>query len=328
MTMLLVAAATTALTGLLLQPPTIRAMTRLAVIDYPSARSSHDVPTPRGGGCAIVLAAIAGLALAGAPATLLWAITLFSVLGLAEDVRGISVRVRLGIQLGAGALLAAAVVAGTEADGLLLWVILIAVTGWLAGVVNVFNFMDGINGISSLQVIVGGLGYALSGSALDCKPLADSGLILSVAAATFLPWNTFRTKVFLGDVGSYGLGAALGLLAVLAITSHAPLEAAIAPLAVYLADTTWTLIRRVRAGEDWLSAHRSHVYQRLTILGWSHLRVASLCGVLSSILITLGMASLSGSIGLRVVADFAATILLAAYLAAPAMLQRMRQAKT
>jgi UDP-N-acetylmuramyl pentapeptide phosphotransferase/UDP-N-acetylglucosamine-1-phosphate transferase len=84
-----------------------------------------------------------------------------------------------------------------------------------------------------------------------------------------------RARVFLGDVGSYRRGAALAVLAACAVLDGIPVEAALAPLALYLTDTAWTLQRRIRAGERWFEAHRSHTYQQLCDLGWSHQRVAA-----------------------------------------------------
>lgn len=311
----------TALCALLLQPVNVHVMTQLAVIDHPNARSSHELPTPRAGGLVVVLAVVVGLALSAAPPSLLGAIVLFAVLGLAEDVRGVPVPARFALQLCAGALVATTIASGMAQSSLPGWVLVVTMTGWLVAFVNVFNFMDGINGISAGQAIAAGLGYALLGSALDATQLLNASLILATAGACFLPWNAVRARIFLGDVGSYGLGAALGILSVYALIAGATLEAAVAPLALYLADTTWTLVRRIRAGEAWLSAHRSHVYQRLTVLGWSHWRVASMCAALTAALTALGRVSVNGSTGLRVAADLAALALLGGYLAAPRLLK-------
>lgn len=319
---MLVAVAIAGLVGLALQPLNIRLMRRMAVIDYPNSRSSHDTPTPRGGGLVVVLAAMAGLAVMIAPAPLLVAVGLFAVLGLAEDLHGLPVSARLGAQLGVGAFVAVGIADDSGQVALASWLLVVLITGWLIAVVNVSNFMDGINGISALQAIGGGLGYAVLGSALDAMHLVNAGLIVAAAGASFLPWNALRARIFLGDVGSYGLGAALGVLSVYALIAGAPPEAAIAPLALYLADTTWTLARRILAREPWLSAHRSHVYQRLTITGWSHLQVASLCGALTVAITALGTVSFIGSDGFRALADLVALSLIGGYLSAPRLLER------
>jgi hypothetical protein len=122
-------------------------------------------------------------------------------------------------------------------------------------------------------------------------------------------------------VGSYALGAALAVLAACAVViAGLPPEAALGPLALYLADTAWTLQRRIRAGEPWLQAHRTHAYQRLTDAGWSHQRVTAATAAVSAALSLLGAVSLAAGPLPRAAADLAGLALLAAYLRAPAWL--------
>jgi UDP-N-acetylmuramyl pentapeptide phosphotransferase/UDP-N-acetylglucosamine-1-phosphate transferase len=126
-------------------------------------------------------------------------------------------------------------------------------------------------------------------------------------------------------VGSYGLGMALAVLAAYCvIRQHVPLETALAPLGLYLADTGWTLQRRIRAGERIFEAHRTHTYQQLCDVGWSHQRVTITTAAVSIALCVLGTASLSGHQTLRAAADLAALGLLAAYLRSPVLLGRAR----
>jgi hypothetical protein len=197
----------------------------------------------------------------------------------------------------------------------------VAIAAWIAGFVNAFNFMDGVNGISGAHAVVGGACYAVLGLWRGDPLLASAGAAVAGGGAAFLPWNAVRARVFLGDVGSYALGAALAVLAACAVViAGLPPEAALGPLALYLADTAWTLQRRIRAGEPWLQAHRTHAYQRLTDAGWSHQRVTAATAAVSAALSLLGAVSLAAGPLPRAAADLAGLALLAAYLRAPAWL--------
>ena len=254
---------------------------RYNMVDIPNERSSHTTPTYRGMG----LATAAATLLAFLVATLLgWtyrsaeslqlAITiaaamLFSLaLGWLEDIRGVSIVRRAALQLVIGVLVSVsfATVQGTNP--------LLVVVGavFIAGYINVANFMDGINGISGAHGLVAGLAYALTGWMVNLPWLAMGGVAVAGAYLAFLPWNVRPGKnVFLGDAGSYVLGTALGTLAVGAWFADVPVLLAFAPLVTYLADAGSTLFRRFMAGEQWYKPHRTHTYQRLTDVGFSHL---------------------------------------------------------
>jgi hypothetical protein len=120
-------------------------------------------------------------------------------------------------------------------------------------------------------------------------------------------------------VGSYALGAALAVLAVTAVTQGVPPEAALGPLALYVADTAWTLQRRVRAGERWTRAHRTHTYQRWCDMGWTHQEVALVTAATTILVSLLGAVSLAGDPALRLGSDLAALAVLAVYLGSPAL---------
>jgi UDP-N-acetylmuramyl pentapeptide phosphotransferase/UDP-N-acetylglucosamine-1-phosphate transferase len=152
--------------------------------------------------------------------------------------------------------------------------------------------------------------------------MVTGGLATAIGACAFLPWNALRARVFLGDVGSYSLGAALAVLAACAVLHGIPVEAAAGPVALYLADTVWTLQRRIRRGERWLEAHRTHVYQRWCDAGLSHQEVTILTVGATVLLCLLGMASLFSSPLARMAADLAGLGLLAAYLCSPRGLTR------
>lgn len=275
---------------------------RYDMVDIPNERSSHTTPTYRGMG----LATAAATLLAFLVATLLgWtyrsaeslqlAITiaaamLFSLaLGWLEDIRGVSIVRRAALQLVIGVLVSVsfATVQGTNP--------LLVVVGavFIAGYINVANFMDGINGISGAHGLVAGLAYALTGWMVNLPWLAMGGVAVAGAYLAFLPWNVRPGKnVFLGDAGSYVLGTALGTLAVGAWFADVSVLLAFAPLVTYLADAGSTLFRRFMAGEQWYKPHRTHVYQRLTDVGFSHLgSTAVVTGVTILVWVLLAFAS-------------------------------------
>lgn len=302
--------------GLPLQPLVLWAMTAGAVIDAPTARSSHTTATPRGGGLASVVAAAATLLLYRSAWLVVVPLLLYAAIGLAEDVRGVPVPARLASQLTAGVVSAVVLLPQAHLGPLAITVIAL----WLTGFANAFNFMDGVNGLATVHAVLAGLVFAVLGLRYDVATLVVAGAVVAAAAATFLPWNAGRARIFLGDVGSYGLGAVLGALAAYALVRGVPIEAAVAPLALHLADTGWTLARRAWRGEAWYRPHRSHAYQRLTDVGWSHQRVTAVTATISGGLCVLALAVPRGEPLLRTAFAGVAIAILAGYLAAPSWL--------
>lgn len=251
------------------------------MVDVPNERSSHTAPTYRGMGLATAAATLLAFVVATLfgwtyrsseslqlAVTIAAAILCAFILGWLEDIRGVSIVRRAGLQLVIG-LLASVSFATVQGTNILL---LILGAIFVAGYINVANFMDGINGISGAHGLVAGLAYALTGWMVNLPWLALAGVAVAGAFAAFLPWNVRPGKnVFLGDAGSYVLGAALGTLAVGAWFADVPFLLAFAPLMTYLADAGTTLFRRFMAGEQWYKPHRTHTYQRLTDVGFSHL---------------------------------------------------------
>lgn len=243
------------------------------LLDEPGERRSHQVPTPRGGGAAIVavmLAVAAGLLVraSGAEAALLGsfvlALALVAGIGAWDDHRPLSPWLRLAVHGLAGALLGGALWwAGAPA-----W---LAVAGALLvpGLVNVWNFMDGINGLAASQALLCA-GLFASGLAGDWRLLAWAA---AAACLGFLPFNFPRARIFLGDVGSGALGLALAwLLAVLVLQRPGAWPSALA-LLPFLADAGFTLVRRMLRGEKWWQPHATHLYQRLARRHGSHVPV-------------------------------------------------------
>jgi UDP-GlcNAc:undecaprenyl-phosphate/decaprenyl-phosphate GlcNAc-1-phosphate transferase len=304
-------------------PVAIRMLRRAAAIDVPNLRSSHKIPTPRGGGLPIAVGLVAAALLLHDAIAVAFALGVgaFGAIGFADDLLGLPAARRLAMQSVIAYAIAAVLVHRLVLPAAALTALAVFIAVWLVGFVNAFNFMDGVNGISAAHALLAGAAYGLLGAWFNDRFLLSAGSAVAACALAFLPWNAFRARVFLGDVGSYALGLALAVLATFAVIHRVPPEAAIAPLALYLADTAWTLQRRIRAGEPWLEAHRMHTYQRLCDLGWSHQRVTAATSTVTVLLCLLGAASLTGHPALRAAADLAALALLAAYLRSPALLR-------
>ena len=269
--------------------PLIAVLRRGRVLDVPNARSSHDVVVPRGGGLAVLAGMYAGAGAGRLVSNAEWrdagtlvttvalAVALLAALGLADDVRGLRARFRLTAQVVIAVAASAALVVVDDPS----WpaVALVACMVWVVGYVNAFNFMDGINGISAVAAILSAGWYAvLAAQAHDLLVAAVAAAVVG-ASLGFLPWNAPRAKVFLGDVGSYGVGATIALLGVLTVLRDHNVWWGAAPALIYVADTLYTLLRRALRHEPVAEAHRGHVYQRLVDGGLSHLASACVVGM-------------------------------------------------
>ena len=252
-----------------------------SLMDVPNARSSHTLPTPRGGGVAIVVAFLAGLSIAffaglGIPSNLFYALSgagfAISLLGFLDDHGHIAASWRL---LGhfASAVWALCWLGGLPplavGDSLLDlgWVGHVLAAFYLVWLLNLYNFMDGIDGLASIEAICVCLGgvvlYALAGLISPLTlPVELPLLLLSVCVAAFLFWNFPPARIFMGDAGSGFLGIMLGILSLQAGWIDATLFWGwLILLGVFIVDATMTLLRRFLRREKIYEAHRSHAYQ-------------------------------------------------------------------
>jgi UDP-N-acetylmuramyl pentapeptide phosphotransferase/UDP-N-acetylglucosamine-1-phosphate transferase len=298
----------TALIGFLAIAAMLPILKRIALA-HPNARSSHKVPTPQGGG--IVVAAAAALVLAGMAmlpgqvlpgegaasagplrhlAALGAAVSIVVIIGLLDDLHGLSVKLRLAAQA-----IAALLVTATLPEGIALlppggWQVFerVAEAGMLVCFMNITNFIDGLDEISVAHAVpaFGATGIILAGNAL--APWATPLTALAAGALIgFWPWNRHVARLFLGDSGSLPLGLLLGYGVLLLLGRGFPAAAVL--ICLYpLADGFWTLLRRLLAGKPLSHGHREHCYQRATARG---LPVRAVSG--SVFLLALALAALA-----------------------------------
>lgn len=261
------AALLTAASAPLLAP----ALRSWGLVDVPNHRSSHATPTLRGGGLAPLVGILltAGVATAAGVDVLPWAALAVcaaaAVLGLVVDLREPTPLVRLVLLALLGAALGSMLGGPTTA---LLGAVALPV------IVNVVNFMDGINGITALTALAWGAVVVLGATTAGTVAL---GALTLGAALGFLPWNLPRARMFLGDAGSYLVGALMTAALLVEQAAGGRTLLVLAPLVPYLLDTGVTLVRRAARGERLTEAHREHLYQRLSCRpGWTHTRVSAL----------------------------------------------------
>ncbi|MHA3682661.1 UDP-phosphate alpha-N-acetyl-D-fucosaminephosphotransferase [Leucobacter sp. HY1908] len=350
------------LLGSLLLPFAVRPLlVKLGIMDVPNERSSHSRPVLRGLGLAVLLA----MTVSGGFALLLYSldfsersgwVTLAIIvagslcaglLGLAEDLHGVSVRVRSVLLLLIALLTPIALVWAQQLTGanmfsalrgsasfgwsasapglqLPLWataLLVLYAVFFISSYINVANFMDGLNGISGVHGVIAGATFAVSGWVVGLPWLVAAGLILAAGFAGFLPWNLTRPGAFLGDVGSYLLGGATAITSFAALLAGVPLLATIGPMVIYFGDVGVTLVKRVRAGHKWDEPHKEHTYQRLQQMGYTHVQASSFTAGATLLASLLGLASLfTGVVG--ALALLAAGLgVLVFYLALPKLLR-------
>lgn len=251
-----------------------------SLIDIPNARSSHSIPTPRGGGLSVVIVSLSCLLflsvaffpLTGFNLPLLGIIVAsFCVAGIGfwDDHRHIPARWRLLVHFAASVLalfslglvkLPMLAFFGFQIDNY--WLLGILYLFGLVWLLNLYNFMDGIDGIASIEAIT----VALSATALlfmrgEGESLSVLLLLFSSAIAGFLVWNFPHAKIFMGDACSGFLGFSLGLFALVTSIDLINLWSWLILLAAFITDATFTLIKRVLNGAVWYEAHSSHAYQ-------------------------------------------------------------------
>lgn len=242
-----------------------------ARFDQPNARSSHQIPTPRGGGLAFVLCFMTAIGLGYLYDLMSTRLCLtfwvagggIALLGGLDDQYGLAAGVRFFVQL----LLSLLAVWGLEISDPIYMVFAVLYLTWMT---NLFNFMDGINGLAAMEAI-----FVAAGMLLLADPQLN--LILAALAAAlmgFVLWNFPKAYIFMGDVGSGFLGMVLGIASlVLAKTQASFFAGNLILMGIFVTDATFTLFMRALRGERFWEAHCTHVYQRLARRLGSHIPV-------------------------------------------------------
>jgi Fuc2NAc and GlcNAc transferase len=259
-----------------------------AVLDHPGPRRLHQRPVVRGGGLTIVLLVVAYLLQHDIPGIsmpwLLLALLCAAITGFIDDIAALAAAIKLPLLAVAAVLAVLAIGAPTDSIELpsllqaltipLLWLVAALMVVAILWMMNLFNFMDGSNGLSAGQVIL-----CCAGLLLFANTGTDPGLnaltsVVMLVTLGFLPWNFPRARMFLGDVGSLSLG----LLVAVLLLSYWQLGAlsfwaALLLPAVFLVDATATLLMRIANHRKWYQAHTDHAYQQLILQGWTHAQV-------------------------------------------------------
>lgn len=237
------------------------------LIDTPNSRSSHSTPTPRGGGIALATAfTLYATTLNLTPAVYLSgaAVLLVFVISLLDDFFNLNILWRLSAQIFASLLMTAALrETFFQADNLwpLAWAAAILLTVWLT---NLYNFMDGINGIAALEAISCCIGVGVIGAEALDNNYQGALITIGLSNLGFLAWNFPKASLFMGDSGSATLGFIFAGLTLFSATIDIKLAYVwVIMLGVFVVDSSYTLTVRLMTGQKFYQAHRSHSYQRL-----------------------------------------------------------------
>ncbi|KJZ42828.1 MULTISPECIES: glycosyltransferase family 4 protein [Pseudomonas] len=290
-----------------------------SLIDVPNGRSSHSIPTPRGGGVAIVVCFLLVMPLLATTGLVTWSNAMaligagawVAVIGFLDDHGHIAARWRLLAHF-AGAIWALFWLGGlapVDAFGLTIdlgWLGHVVAAFYLVWMLNLYNFMDGIDGIAGVEAVTACIGACLIYWVTGFDALVWAPLLLAAAVLGFLCWNFPPARIFMGDAGSGFLGIILGIFSLQA-SSSAPqlLWVWLILLGVFIVDATFTLLRRLMRGDKVYEAHRSHAYQFASRSVGRHLPVT--VGVLMinlfwllPIALCVGVGTLNGLLGLLI----------------------------
>jgi len=233
------------------------------ILDHPNERSSHDMPTPKAGGLAIIISFFAGLFYLYFSNEIeekflfafLCSIPLI-VISFLDDLHTLSAKLRFSIQV----LTVSTALYFIGSESLFLNILFALGMLWL---INLYNFLDGIDGYAVSEVVfISFASYLIFQNELL--------LLLGISALGFLPFNWQKASIFMGDVGSTFLGFSLGVMVVYYAKTVSDIVIWVALLAIFWVDATWTLYRRFKSGQKLTKAHKMHFFQRATQFGLTH----------------------------------------------------------
>ncbi len=273
------------------------------MLDIPNERSSHSRPTPRGGGFAIAVTTLGGIALASSlnwvPRDLAIALVggglMIATVGWIDDHRSLSPLTRFTVQF-ISAAWAMYWLGGLPSLSLGIFVARLGLAGLFLGAlgivwaINLYNFVDGIDGLAAGEAVSTGVIGGLLLIGMGHPALALISLLIAAANLGFLPLNWSPARLFMGDAGSGLLGYLFATLAIASENSGAiPLMLWVLLLGVFIFDATVTLCRRIAQGHSWHHAHHSHAYQRLVQAGRTHAQVSSMILLFNFVLAILAI---------------------------------------
>jgi UDP-N-acetylmuramyl pentapeptide phosphotransferase/UDP-N-acetylglucosamine-1-phosphate transferase len=285
------------LVAVALIPLLVRAAIGRNLLDVPNARSSHEVPTPRLGGIAVIAGVWATTPFTSGEIYVLLPATLAGFVGALDDLIDLRVWVKAAGQAMSALVLLLLLPPPILGDAGFLWpAALLFSVFWIVSVVNAYNFMDGIDGMAGGTAILNAL---FLGALLNASTNVGVGLpALAAAVAGFMVWNISPARIFLGDSGSYFVGFFLGAVALYAApvggSSYLGFVVVAAVFTPFLFDTGYTLARRVWAGKEVFTAHREHIYQRIARDPTKHRQVSIIYYTLA---VLSGLATLFASGG-------------------------------
>ena len=298
---LLTSAAAAAIASLAASVLTLAGLRRGMVLDTPNERSSHTRPIPRGGGLGfmvVIVVSWTALWLTGStsvtPAIIGGAVAIGAV-SFVDDLQHVSFGIRLAVQTIA---VFAALVWFPSGKPILADFVPLAVDRIIVGLmwlwfINLFNFMDGIDGLAAGEAVIVAFGLmVIAAVSPTVGPVSPEALVAGAAVLAFLPFNLSPARMFMGDVGSVGLGYLLGWLLIIAASKGALISALLLPL-YFVADASTTLARRVWKRKPLAQAHRDHAYQNAVDTGLSHTLVTSMVVALGLLLIALAVLAVS-----------------------------------